>query len=240
MQIVLLAAGMGTRLKDFTSDCPKCLVPLGEKVILDYVLETFSQFPADEIIIIGGYAYDKLQDYFAQKPHHKVKLVYNADFEKGSVLTLEKALPLINQEFFLFNADHIYPQIFAKKFLQNRKEITAYCDFDRILTNDDMKIQRSENRITAISKQLNDFSGGYIGVTYIAKEKLALYKSAIAQVITDSHGEAMVEQILAQLIRQGDAPYIGDTSGTRWLEIDTPEDRQIALAALKEQNLFSA
>jgi choline kinase len=60
MQALILAAGMGKRLKDLTSDCAKCMVRVAGKTLIERMLFYLDQLNLTEIIIVVGYKADKL------------------------------------------------------------------------------------------------------------------------------------------------------------------------------------
>lgn len=236
LKIVLLAAGIGNRLGPLTEQLPKSLLPLGDKVILDYVMETLLAFPASEVIVVGGFAFEKLSTHLKHKDD-RIRLIENKNYLQGSILTLECALPYLDSSFFLFNADHIYPQKIVPELLKNKNGIVGMCDFDRPLTDDDMKISlNAQNQITGISKKLSPYDGGYIGITFCSKEELPLYKSTAAEVIQQTEGKGVVENVLAKLIEKKHFPFVGDMSGIRWLEVDTPKDLAIAKSKINTLN----
>lgn len=51
MKAVLLAAGLGTRLRPLTDHLPKCLVPVGGRALLDIWLDTFAEAGVDEVLV---------------------------------------------------------------------------------------------------------------------------------------------------------------------------------------------
>ena len=167
----------------------------------------------------------------------RIHLLENKEYQLGSILTLKTALPYLDEEFFLFNADHIYPKRILPKLLAERKKITAVCDFDRPLVSDDMKIKKTpEGYLTDISKKLTSYDGGYIGITYCEKETLSFYKKTVEDVSKKTEGQGVVEEVLATLIQNGNPPRTCDASGLGWLEIDTLED--LAHAEKEIKNLI--
>lgn len=55
MKAIILAAGRGSRMKDLTEECPKCLVELHGKPLLEWQLEALREAGIDEIGIVTGY-----------------------------------------------------------------------------------------------------------------------------------------------------------------------------------------
>jgi choline kinase len=237
MKAVLLAAGIGKRLGKRTQYLPKTLIPLKDRPILDYVLETILTLPLNELIVIGGFGFEKLAHrLLGWDP--RIRLVKNKNFLQGSIVSLEHALPFLDDEFFLFNADHIYPLNLCPHLINGRKGITTFCDFDRPLGSDDMKILRNPiGRLAAISKRLLHFDGGYVGITYCDRISLPLYRDSVNRVLEKTGGEGVVEEVLSELISQRHPPTICDISGIPWLEVDTEEDLRKAELQMAERDL---
>ena len=63
MQALILAGGKGTRLRPLTDDCPKGMVMLSGKPLLEHVMEQVPDAVTD-FVIITGYKGDKIRDYF--------------------------------------------------------------------------------------------------------------------------------------------------------------------------------
>lgn len=62
MKAIILAAGRGSRMKNLTDECPKCLVELRGKSLLEWQLEALRQAGIDEIAIVTGYRRELLAD----------------------------------------------------------------------------------------------------------------------------------------------------------------------------------
>lgn len=62
MKAIILAAGRGSRMKDLTNECPKCLVELHGKALLDWQLEALHAAGITEIAIVTGYKRELLAD----------------------------------------------------------------------------------------------------------------------------------------------------------------------------------
>ena len=64
MKIVLLAGGLGTRLREETEFRPKPMVPVGGKPILWHIMKTFAHYGHQEFIVCTGYRGDYIRQYF--------------------------------------------------------------------------------------------------------------------------------------------------------------------------------
>lgn len=242
MRAVVLAAGTGSRLGEITKARTKGMVPVRGKRLIDYLLEFFEHDFFDEIIIVGGFCYEDLRDHINSRDYKKVRVIENKEYLKGNIYTLITALREFQDDSFLItNVDHIYPGIMFQKMKQSMNSITAMCDFDRSLGDDDMKVKLASDskKVEAISKKLSDFDCGYIGMTYVDASMGSLYRATIDEVIGRFGEKAVVENIL-QVLSEKDhgVPVICDLSGFGWYEVDTEEDLMRAEKGLENDLNF--
>jgi choline kinase len=233
-QIVLLAAGMGTRLGDLNGGLPKAMFEAGGAHLIDRALDFAERLGADERIVVGGFRHDLVASHLAGQARPALRLVENRQFRIGNLMTLETALPLVTGGFLLMNIDHVYPSAVGERIrAQAGDAITAFVDFDRPLGADDMKVQLDGQRhVRQISKQLSTWDCGYVGMTFVPASQLARYRAAVAAVRASVGDPANVEGVLQRLADDGEPVAIGDISGIGWHELDTPEDVARALPAL--------
>ncbi len=77
MKALLLAAGLGTRLRPITDTTPKCLVPIGNKPLLQIWLERLSEAGIGPFLINTHYLADQVQTFVEESPLRKrIKLVH--------------------------------------------------------------------------------------------------------------------------------------------------------------------
>lgn len=88
LKIVILMAGFGTRLRPHTWSRPKQLIRMGDKLVIDQVLGTFSNLPSaanPEYIFIIGYLGNKIQEYMAHTyPELNVRYVQQPEMRGQS------------------------------------------------------------------------------------------------------------------------------------------------------------
>jgi len=73
-QVVLLAGGKGTRMREMTEDLPKPMVRIGNIPVLDHLINIFNHFGEFEFIVCTGYLEEKIREYY--KNREDVEVVF--------------------------------------------------------------------------------------------------------------------------------------------------------------------
>jgi len=76
-QVVILAGGKGTRMREMTEDLPKPMVPIGGKPVLDHLISIFQKKGNFKFIICSGYLEEKIQEHY--KNISNVDVVFTGD-----------------------------------------------------------------------------------------------------------------------------------------------------------------
>jgi len=105
-RVILMAGGLGTRLRPLTENLPKPLLKVGNKPILETIIENFAKYGFINITISVNYKADMIKEYFGDGS----KLGVNIDYvEESKRLGTAGALSLIKERpqepFFVMNAD---------------------------------------------------------------------------------------------------------------------------------------
>ena len=109
MKAVILAGGLGTRLRPYTKSLPKPMLPLGGKPILEYEIEWVRKNGIKEIVLCVSYLRNKIEDYFGDGKKFGVKIEYAISKKPlataGQLKTAEK---FIDDTFVCLYGDSIY------------------------------------------------------------------------------------------------------------------------------------
>jgi choline kinase len=142
--------------------------------------------------------------------------------------------------FLLMNTDHIYKPAIAGvvgNACRSATEITAFCDFDRALGPDDMKVGLDpQGRVQEMSKKLPQWDCGYVGMTFVPAARREAYFEMATRASSEQGDAIHVETILHCLARALTPPVIADISGHGWLEIDEPHERAHADEVLAREH----
>ena len=141
MQVVLLAAGLGSRLGPLTERLPKALIPVAGDTLLARAVRFARLLQPTQIVVVGGFGYPEVAAEVARRKL-PVTLVRNPDFRDGNLVSLLAARPNIStaSDFLLMNVDHIYRPAVAERVATDGDGVTAFVHQNRPLDADDMRV----------------------------------------------------------------------------------------------------
>lgn len=143
MKAVILAGGLGTRLKPFTEIIPKPLLPIGEKSVLEIQIERLKKFGVNEIYLATNYKSDLIESYFGDGSRYGVKL-----FVSREKIPLGTAGPLL-----LLKNELVQP------FIVMNGDILSLIKFDEFY---EYGISKDSLLTIAIKKEITPFAFGNI------------------------------------------------------------------------------
>lgn len=104
--VILMVGGLGSRLRPLTEEIPKPMLKVGNKPILQTIVEKFAEYGFSEIVMCVNYKSHIIQDYFGDGSAFGVTITYIFEEERmgtAGALSLLKTLP--NDPFFVMNGD---------------------------------------------------------------------------------------------------------------------------------------
>ena len=122
MQALILAAGMGKRLKDLTNDNTKCMVKVNEVTMIERMLNQLDQLNLSSIIIVIGYKGEELKNYISTL-EVKTPLIYvNNDiyYKTNNIYSLYLArYYLLKEDTLLLESDLIFEDAVLKRIVED-------------------------------------------------------------------------------------------------------------------------
>jgi spore coat polysaccharide biosynthesis protein SpsF (cytidylyltransferase family)/UTP-glucose-1-phosphate uridylyltransferase len=127
-RVILMAGGLGSRLKDLTKKIPKPMLKIGGKPILEIIINQFKSFGFKNFYISVNYKADQIMDYFENGEKFDVKINYIQENKKmGTIGCLSLIEEEIKEPFFVMNGDILTNVDFEdmmKYHIANKNEIT--------------------------------------------------------------------------------------------------------------------
>ena len=100
---IILAGGKGLKMRPFTYEMPKAMIPINDRTVLEYIIENLRRNDIREIIISTGHLGEKIKHYFGDGSKFGVHIIYlnQGSYEEGTASPLLQAKKLIGDESFL-------------------------------------------------------------------------------------------------------------------------------------------
>ncbi len=115
MKAVILAGGLGTRLRPFTQIIPKPLLPIGEKSVLEIQIEHLKKHGFDEIFLATNYKSQYIENFFGDGSQYGVKLKISKEEKPlGTVGPLTLLKNELTEPFLVMNGDILTAMDFSK------------------------------------------------------------------------------------------------------------------------------
>lgn len=103
--VVIMAGGKGTRLKPITNIIPKPLLPIGEKAIMEVIIDSFNKLACTKFYCSVNYKFNMIEQYFSNKQSNYSLEYFQEDFPMGTAGSLSLLKGKIDSTFFVSNCD---------------------------------------------------------------------------------------------------------------------------------------
>ena len=130
MKGLIPAAGMGTRLKPLTLAIPKELLMVGDKAVIEHVIEAFKKADITDIVIVVGWRKHAILDYFGSGKRLDVNITYVVqDEQNGLAKAIESGQRLINSDPFavVLGDNYFFPNTFLKDIIRFHEDKNSDC-----------------------------------------------------------------------------------------------------------------
>lgn len=241
---VFLLAGGGIRLKPYTNDIPKCLVEVNGKKLLIRMLDYLKKGGIEKVILVIGYKGEIIRNTVGSSwQGMEIAYVDNKDWATtNNVVSLNLAVPLINDDFILLEGDLIFTwDAFKALFKPDRMAIDNYQKYmDGTLV--DINKNQNVTRFLMNKDLSEDEKIDFYKTVNLYSFKFDSFKNLILPQLNDliKSGQKQVyyEQAIANAVALSDYKTTAvNFSGTQWYEIDTEDDLYKAEELFIETNI---
>ena len=122
-----MAGGKGTRLKPLTNVIPKPLIPIGDKTILEQIMDQFEEIGCSKFYMSVNYKYEILRFYLEKLEHHYDIEFFKEDKPLGTIGSVALLKDKISTPFFVSNCDILIDQDYRDVYdyhCENENDIT--------------------------------------------------------------------------------------------------------------------
>lgn len=250
MQAIILAAGMGKRLKELTSNATKCMVEVNGEMMIHKTLMHLEKLNLNKIVLVVGYEGQQLMDYVNSLGlKTPVEYVVNDVYDKtNNIYSLYLAKEyLLQDDTLLLESDLVYEEAVIRKLVDTPYPSLVLVDkFESWMDGTCITVDEDDNITSFVSKREFDFTKTdeyykTVNLYKFSKNFSEKYYVPFLEAYCNAMGlNEYYEQVLKVITFLGDLEIkTVKLNGEKWYEIDDVQDLDIAesLLAGKEEKL---
>jgi phosphoenolpyruvate phosphomutase len=247
---LIVAAGMGRRLKTHTENLPKCMLDFNGKTLLECQLAAYRDCGIDNISVIRGYKKNKIN-------YKNINYYYNKDYENNNILnSIFYGEKIINGNIIIAYSDILFESDIVQRLLDSNHDISIVVDIDwqgYYVDRKDHPIEEAENvifnsnneviKIGKIATEKKEVHGEFIGMMKLTNHGAEIFKQNFHRVKklywnkpfqrAKTFQKAYLTDMIQELVDIGIKVHCVIIE-RGWKEIDTVEDYQKALKEFKQ------
>ena len=250
MQAIILAAGMGKRLKELTSNATKCMVEVNGEMMIHKTLMHLEKLNLNKIVLVVGYEGQQLMDYVNSLGlKTPVEYVVNDVYDKtNNIYSLYLAKEyLLQDDTLLLESDLVYEEAVIRKLVDTPYPSLVLVDkFESWMDGTCITVDEDDNITSFVSKREFDFTKTdeyykTVNLYKFSKNFSEKYYVPFLEAYCNAMGlNEYYEQVLKVITFLADLEIKAvKLNGEKWYEIDDVQDLDIAesLLAGKEEKL---
>ena len=244
MKAVILAAGCATRLRPYSDDTPKTLLPVGGVPILRRTITSLLRVGIDQFVIGTGYLEHMVRDAVASWfPGLDVTFVTNKDFRStNNAFSLALCRPHVETgAFMLLDGDVVFDLEVVEELVARGPDCLAVRSVGEIGLEEVKVMADNEDRVLSIGKHVpvRSAMGESIGIELFSHaSSKRLFEVLHQRVFEQSLHHEWYEAAFQQVIDEGATLYGVDIGSMYATEIDTVEDLLAANHRLAQRPAF--
>jgi choline kinase/DNA-binding XRE family transcriptional regulator len=248
---LIIAAGLGSRLKKHTTNLPKCMLDFGGKTLLQRQLDSYKKCGIKDISLVKGYKKEKIN-------YKGIKYFENTDFKNNNILnSIFYAEKIINGNIIISYSDILFDASVVQRTLDSDHDISVVVDIDwrgYYVGRKDHPISEAENvifnsnneveKIGKINTGNDDVHGEFIGMIKLSNRGTEIFKQHFNRLKkiywnkpfqrSKIFQKAYLTDFIQELVDIGVKVHcVIIESG--WKEIDTVEDYKKALVVFNKK-----
>ena len=248
---LIIAAGLGSRLKKHTENLPKCMLDFGGKTLLQRQLDSYKKCGIKDISLIRGYKKEKIN-------YKGIKYFENKDYKENNILnSIFYGEKVINGNIIISYSDILFDSSVVQRTLDSNHDISVTVDIDwrgYYVGRKDHPISEAENvifnsnnevqKIGKINKGSEEIHGEFIGMIKLSNRGTEIFKEHFHRLKkiywnkpfqrAKTFQKAYLTDFIQELVDIGIKVHcVIIESG--WKEIDTVEDYKKALIGFNKK-----
>jgi len=247
MQAIILAAGMGRRLGEYTKDNTKCMLPVNGVRLIDRVLTQLSRLSLNRVVIVVGYKGQNLIDYIGHRYDEQLHIEYvnNPVYDKtNNIYSLALAKQQLQEDdTLLIESDLIYDDGLFELLVNNpHPDLALVAKYESWMDGTMVRIDEDCNIIDFVSKEVfsyNEIETYYKTVNIykfskdFSRTKYVPFLEAYCKAVGNNEYYENVLRIITSL--NDHSLKALPITNEKWYEIDDKQDLDIAEAIFADE-----
>ena len=181
---LIVAAGLGSRLKSHTESTPKCMLDFGGKTLLQRQLASYSKCGINDISLVRGFKKNKIN-------YKGIKYFDNDDYKNNNILnSIFYAEEEINGNIIISYSDILFEPFIVQRILDSDHDISVVVDIDW----KDYYIDRKEHPLSEAENVIFDSNNEVVKIGKIASEKEEVHGEFIGMIKLNHRGCEIFKQ----------------------------------------------
>lgn len=239
MQSIILAAGMGKRLGEYTQNNTKCMLEVNGVRLIDRALETLHEVGVSRVVLVVGFKGQKVKDYVGSD-YKGTPIVYveNPVYDKtNNIYSLYLAKDyMLEEDTLLLESDLIYEPRVVQKLLDDPNpnialvdKYESWMDGTVVTIDEESRITRFIDKERFKFEEIKDYYKTVNIYKFSREFSAKYYVPFLAAYSTALGNNEYYEQVLRVILHLHDAPLKAlPLTGEVWYEIDDVQDLDIA------------
>ncbi len=239
-EAVIMAAGVGNRLRPFTDTRPKSLLEVGGVSLMERHLKHLASGGIQRTTIVLGHCGDQIRERFGNEyGPMSIRYIENSDYRRGSILSLKAGLAGLSGATVCMDADVLYHPEVLHRLLRTKDAVCFLLDPTAEETGEEMMLAVRDGAVRRIARTVGkewDLVGEGVGFFVLGGKALPQARTILDAFAERGEIDVEYEDGLNQLLEEIPGAFV-EVGDLPWTEIDFEEDLKKAdriLAHLQE------
>ena len=224
MRVLIMAAGVGSRISRHLQNHPKCCVDVEGKPLIKTTMELLNRRGLNNVAIVTGYQ----EKYIHQALEGFQYARYFNPFYRvaNSISSVWFARDfLAGDDLIIMNGDVFLEDAVLDALLADARSPLLLSDSTRI-QEADYRFQWADERLLKYGKELSneETTGEYVGIAKLSREYVVSFRQRVIEAVAAEDYNCWWEDVIYRTVDAGEDVHIKDIAGRFWAEVDYIED----------------
>jgi len=227
MKAIILAAGMGNRMRPLTLDNHKSMLEIAGKPIIRHQVDVLKSCNVRDINIVTGYREDDIKNCLLGEAQYSFNPFYE---NTNSVVSLWLAQDLLNDDVLIINSDVFFDDTLIDSIINNNSDISVAVSKEWFMDKKGYKVQLEGSKVVNMSMNIepSKIGGEYAGMIKVSKKTVTALKDKLVRLMKEKQFNIWFEDVVVALIKEGAIANYISVNPDLWCEIDTVEELKLA------------